>query len=96
MVTLELTQDDLYANGSITDYGDGTFVLDRPLITSTPKIGDDYYEVIQGDEYTNLAYLKYGNSKLWHVIAIGNNIINPFDELPNALVLPSNNINSFQ
>lgn len=96
MVTLELTEDDLYANGTIIEYDDGTMVLERPITSYTPQIGDSYYEVQQGDEWDILAYLQYTNSKLWHLLANSNNVINPFDPLPDTIVLPNTNTSSFQ
>jgi len=95
MVTLELTEDDLYAQGSITEFDDGSVLLERTIAPYTPQIGDDYYETISDDNYDTLAYLKYDNSKLWHVIANANNIINPFDVLPNTVVFPNLLLNNY-
>lgn len=95
MVTIELQEDDLYANGGIIEFEDGTLSLERGIPEYTPSIGDDFYEPQFQDDFDTLAFAKYQNSKLWHRIADANNIINPFEQLPNTIVLPSINQNSY-
>ena len=72
MADLTLTQDNLYANGIIVEYSDGTAVLERELKVLPRNALDEPYTIKQGDTLTNLAGAKLGNSKLWHVIADNN------------------------
>lgn len=67
-----------YDNARIIDYPDGSYSvepndLDGVLLVSST------YTVKEGDTLQNIAYTLYGDSGLWYMIAIANNIQNPFD-----------------
>ena len=67
-----------YGNGIIIDFGDGTLSLQMTGFVYTPTLRDPYYTLVDGDTLSNLANDNYGDSKWWFVLAIANNIINPF------------------
>jgi hypothetical protein len=41
----------------------------------------ELYTAEENDWFDNIAYKFYGNPKLWWIIAVFNNVINPFEEL---------------
>lgn len=88
---LELTDDDLYADGYIIQFDDGSQLLQRTIQPYTVNPGDDYITGIDGDSLDCIAFEKYGNSKLWFNIADANNIIDPFATLEGVgLIIPNN------
>ena len=80
------TQDfDLYFNGKIIDFGDGTGLLERPIIPYTPSPNDRYHKVLQGETITRIAADEYKSLAgdraqfYWKYIADANQIFNPLD-----------------
>ncbi len=77
---LELTEDDMYQDGSIIAFDDGTMILQRPLIAPYEvQQGDEYEEFVQGQDLTQYSFAYYDNSKKWWAIADVNAIFNPLD-----------------
>lgn len=95
---LELTSDDLYANGYFVQFDDGTQILQREIEPYTLSPGDEYVTGVVGEDITQLSYDAYTNSKLWHKIADVNNIFNPFDSIAGkGLIIPKlDNTNGLQ
>ncbi len=80
----ELRENNLYVNGRIIQFSDGTSILIRDKIIYAGQENDLYYTVKDGDELTNLAWRFYKRfvldaSKYWWIIADVNNIYNPFE-----------------
>lgn len=81
---IELPVSNMFANGRMIVFDDGTGKLARDPITYTPTEPDDYYTVKKDDVLTRIAY-KYYKSKVdlpshyWWIIADANNIRNPLD-----------------
>lgn len=72
-----------YDNAVINEYDDGTDpTLDLDdLELSTPEY-TIIHTVLDGQTLQNIAYQYYKDSGLWYIIALANNIQNPFsDEL---------------
>lgn len=86
-ISLELTQDNPFSTGVIVEYDDGTLSLESNNITIEPSSGDLTHEVIQGDTWSNIAYDKYSNSKLWHIITSNNPEYDSLDDpIPGTLL----------
>lgn len=85
-VQIQLTEDDMYADGYIVPFDDGTMILQRDLIEHELSTGDNYVETINGQDLTQLAYSEYITSKLWWQIADVNNVFNPFPFGPNSVL----------
>lgn len=87
---LNLEPDDLYADGFVLDYDDGTYTLESEDKTYQGQVGDIIHEVIQGDNVSNLAFKYYANSKLWHKIAKANDLEDPISNLEpgTSLIIP--------
>lgn len=89
-----------YYNGYIIDYGDSTYSLERPedpTIYFNKKNGGSYYITKEGDMLDLIAYNKYGDDKLWHIILSSNQdlIDDPLNPLPGGLSLYIPNSNQF-
>ena len=72
-----------YDNAIINEYDDGTDPTldldDLELLTPESTI---IHTVLDGQTLQNIAYKYYKDSGLWYIIALANNIQNPFsDEL---------------
>lgn len=84
---LELNETNVYANGRVITFADGTKILERDFIDYVPTEQDKYYTVKIGDELDEIAFNHYSEiidiaqaSKLWWVIALSNDDIeNPLD-----------------
>lgn len=83
---ISLSTSNLYANGRIIVFADGTMKLIRDRIVYSPSEGDDYYTVKINDTLTGIAYKFFKNkvllpSRYWWVIADANQpaIRNPLD-----------------
>lgn len=86
MITeVTLRRNNPYVNGKIVSFTDTEEqLLLRSKMEFTPKIGDTYHMVKEGDRLDLIAYKEYRNrvpdpSKWWWVIADANQIHNPFD-----------------
>jgi len=74
----------LYANGRVVQFKDGTHILIRDKLKFTDFIKFDYHTVIEDDELSAIAYKYYkskaqDSSKYWWVVADVNNIMKPYD-----------------
>lgn len=68
-----------YDSSVVVDYGDGSISLEpiRESVTITDE--DLNYTVKEGDTLQGIAHTYYGDSGLWYIIAIANDIQNPLD-----------------
>lgn len=56
-----------------------------------PHINDKFHIIKEGERLDTIAYLYYGDSKKWFIIADSNDIINPFLLEPGeSLLIPGN------
>lgn len=74
----------MYANGRMIVFSDGSARLVRDRVTYDPAEPDDYYTVKYGDRLTSIAYRFYRDKVLlpshyWWIIADANKIRNPLD-----------------
>lgn len=76
---------DLYVNGTLIQFDDGTALLERGNIPYTPSVNDVPHVVNQTDTITYLAWHYYTKMdaehapKYWKYIAAANKIMNPLD-----------------
>lgn len=89
-ILLSLKVTNPYARGYIVDMGDDKQILKRALITYNPLVNKDKSHIVKDQEKIwDLAYLYYGNSKLWYIIADANSLFNPFElETNSKLLIP--------
>lgn len=86
----EFTTSPYYKRGYVV-YLDETPALFRKKLVYTPNDNDVLHEVKQDETLDSIAGNRYGNSKLWWLIAdVNNQIISPFDTLSPGtyLVIP--------
>lgn len=81
---IELLESNMFANGRMIVFSDGTGKLQRDKIEYVPSESDDYYTVKIDDRITGIAYQFYKlkvqlPSHYWWIIADANNIRNPLD-----------------
>lgn len=68
-----------YDSSVVIEYDDGSVSLE-PLKTSVATTDEDInYTVKEGDTLHGIAYTYYKDSGLWYIIALANDIQNPFD-----------------
>lgn len=72
-----------YDNAVINEYDDGTDpTLDLDDLELSTHESTIIHTVLDGQTLQNIAYQYYNDSGLWYIIALANNIQNPFsDEL---------------
>ena len=81
---IELRVSNLYAQGRMIIFADGSGELERDKFEYIPTEPDDYYTVKYDDRLTKIAYDFYNNkvelaSHYWWIIADANDIENPLD-----------------
>ena len=83
-MALLLQESNLYVDGFIEEYPDGTRELNRELIDYLPHVSDKLYRVLPTETLTTIAYKVYGGvvrkgseQDYWHVLAQANSIDNP-------------------
>lgn len=94
---ISLPISNLYANGKILVFKDGTGKLKREPVTYIPSEPDDYYTVRINDRLTSIAYKFYNDKVLlpshyWWIIADANKIKNPLDLsalVGNEIIIPN-------
>lgn len=69
-----------YDNCVILEYKDGDYSLESVKTEVTITSDDITYTVKEDDTLQAIADVYYGDSGLWYIIAIANDIDNPFDE----------------
>lgn len=69
-----------YDNVVVLEYRDGDYSLETVKTEVATTSDDRTYTVKDGDTLQAIADVFYGDSGLWHIIAMANNISNPFDE----------------
>lgn len=86
-MSFELQTSPYFKNSYIINYPDGRLALYRNKLEYSPKVDDEYLVTIEGDTLDAIAFRKYGDSKLWWVIADVNNIENPLIIEPGTSLL---------
>ena len=69
-----------YDKAIVLDYPDGDYSLESVKTEVAVSEDDSNYTVKDGDTLQGIANQYYGDSGLWYIIAMANDIINPFDE----------------
>lgn len=69
-----------YDNSVVLEYQDGEYSLESVKTTVATTADDNLYTVKEDDTLQGIADVFYGDSGLWHIIAMANDISNPFDE----------------
>ena len=69
-----------YDSAVIVEYPDDSISLESTKETVVTTDDDLVYTVKDGDTLQGIANVYYGDSGLWHIIAIANDLQNPFDE----------------
>ena len=69
-----------YDSVVVLEYSDGEYSLESTKTSITTTSDDKTYTVKEGDTLQGISNLFYGDSGLWHIIAMANDIYNPFDE----------------
>ena len=69
-----------YDNAIILEYKDGDYSLESIKTDVITTSDDKTYTVKEDDTLQGIANMFYKDSGLWHIIAMANNISNPFDE----------------
>lgn len=68
-----------YDSAVVVEYSDGSVSVE-PLKDSVTTTADDLnYTVKEGDTLQGIAHIYYKDSGLWYIIALANDIQNPFD-----------------
>lgn len=84
---------DLYNRGRVTNFEDGTTILERTRYRRVINHDEEIYVFKDGDSLTALSYKFYGEPLYWYLIADVNDIINPFDiETGTNLIIPNINL----
>lgn len=84
MVRDYLTGSSPFEDATVITYEDGSgdISLDIEAFDVEKSSDDEIHTVIEGQTLQNIAYQYYGDSGLWYLIALANDIMNPFsDEL---------------
>ena len=69
-----------YDSAVIVEYPDDSVSLESTKETVVTTDDDLTYTVKDGDTLQGIANVYYKDSGLWHIIALANDIQNPFDE----------------
>lgn len=82
--TIEVRQNNLYQNGNLISYSDGTQAVFRRILNIPTTIEDKYHALSTEESLDFLAWFYYQDeiedpSKYWWAIADANAIIDPFD-----------------
>ena len=81
--------DNMYSDGEIFNFSNGTSLLSREPINYIITPQDRVHVWIQGDLLPNVAYRYYDNPAFWYIIADVNDIQNPFEiEVGTELIIP--------
>jgi len=84
-----LREDNPYSTGTIIDFGDGEFLLEREPIEYTRSTKDRYYTTIQGERLHDVAFAAWKNSREYWVLMDVNDIAFPFElERGSTLLVP--------
>jgi nucleoid-associated protein YgaU len=87
-ILLNLKTTNPYARGYIVDMGDNKQILKRTQLEYNPIVSKDKSHTVRDQEKIwDLAYIYYGNSKLWYIIADANQLFNPFELVTNSKLL---------
>lgn len=78
-MTEALRIDNPYSLGELLTLSDGGVELVSNNIAIPTSNLDRYYVTAKQDTLSNLAYEAYGNSKLWWVIYLANDLTSPFE-----------------
>lgn len=83
-IALELRDSNLYANGNVVTYDDGSVELEVDFPEYIGRRGDTYHTVKILDTLDKIAWDRYKDEvpvpeDYWFAIAVANDIENPFD-----------------
>lgn len=62
-------------------------IFNNYIITDDIKENDNYisyFDLPEEEWWDNISYLRYDNERLWWVVAMTNDIVNPFEEMENG------------
>jgi|SRR6478609_2552160 len=92
--TLNLSTNNIYARGYIIELEDDQEILKREKISYDPLANKDKVHIVRdGDRIWDIAEDRYGDGKLWYIIADANSLVNPFElETNTSLIIPSKDI----
>lgn len=71
---LDLRENNPYSIGSVFQFKEGDYLMDRMPIEVEKSTKDRYFTVVQGDTLGALADKAYGNSKYWWILDDVNNL----------------------
>lgn len=80
--SISVPSDNMYVTGFVIPLADNQFLLKRDKIQYDPtSTNDKTHRVKDAENIWDIAYRRYGNSKLWYIIADANPIacFNPFE-----------------
>lgn len=85
-----MRKDNPYSIGYVSEFPDGSLVLDRPRLNYVKSPLDELHVVTVWDTLWNLAYDKYGNSRFYWILQDVNKIESAFDLLPvgSTIIIP--------
>jgi len=78
---LELRENNPYSLGTVATFGaddDDVSIQSFPIVHQAHST-DRYYELIKGNNLSDIAHEAYGDSKYWWVIFLANDLFDPFD-----------------
>lgn len=81
MTTLELRENNPYSLGELLTFGledDDVSLQSLPPVIF-PHNSDRYYELVLGNNLSEIAHEAYGDSKYWWVIYVANDLFHPFE-----------------
>jgi hypothetical protein len=82
--TIEVRQNNLYQNGQLVSFSDGSQAVFRKILDIPTTVEDKYHPLATEESLDFLAWKYYQDevedpSKFWWAIADANDIIDPFD-----------------
>lgn len=85
MIQDYLTGSSPYDNCQIVTYEgsdqDPKDITLEPILPFSITLSGDIHTVLEGETLHNIAYGLWGDSGLWYLLALANDISNPFEEL---------------
>jgi len=76
---MEVQNNNLFITGFITNFSDGTRLLERKVIQLTPNTPFKSYPVKDTDTLLGIAKRFYGDCKYWFILADVNNVEFPME-----------------
>lgn len=82
-----MSNDNPYTDAYLVKYPEGDSSLERNPYTPSSTTTTKLYTVREGDTIQNIAFRFYGDSGSWYKIADTNNLVQPFTDLVEGLVI---------